>query len=554
MPDLVKRISLFLLFSYMGSFAYSQIGIGINPPDPSTILHVQDTAKGLLIPRMTAAQRINIQNPAEGLMVYQTDNPAGFWYYRSGQWINTFPSNGGGKGILILADSITNAEAQLKIANEVGPNTQEIRILRCSKLTTVDLSMLTNSLVEVDIEDNTVLQNLNLGNLKTVETDIYVNNCPQLTTLNFASLTSIGRAFTGSNGLNISITGMQSINFPVLKQVTGWIYIDKNPALTNLDMPQLLSQGAVLLMENPLLASVSFHALKKLISFFVDTAPSLTTVDFQSLETIGTFTLPANQLQTISFPALQAITQVLTITTPQLSTVFAPLLVSGKIQLTGGSLNAVNFNSLQTTTGINISATSGLLSSINFQSLQTALSGTTNAITISGIGTLSFPLLYKADAFTVSQVSSLSLPLLDTVNHTLDIHNSTSLASLTFPALKKTDGITISNCGITSLSFPVLIANNNPQFTGALYIALNPNLTSISWPNFQAINNNYANLNNNKLPSSQVNTILALFRATLTVFGSGTIYLRQTPAAPPTGQGITDKNYLIGVGVYVDSD
>ncbi|MEP7165299.1 MAG: hypothetical protein ABI741_11435 [Ferruginibacter sp.] len=538
----------------MSCLAYCQIGIGVNPPHPSAILQVQDTTKGLLIPRMTAAQRINIQDPAEGLMVYQTDSPAGFWYYRNEQWINTFPSNGGGKNTLILADSITNAEAQLKIANEVGPNTEEIRILRCSNLTTVDLSMLTKSVVLIDIEDNTVLQNVNLGNLKTIETDIYINNCPQLTTLTMSSLTSIGRAYTGANGLSMLKTGIQNINFPVLKQVTGWLDIEKNPALTNLDMPQLLSQGSVLLMENPLLASVSFQSVKKLNYFFVDTAPSLTAVDFQSLATIGSFTLPANQLQSISFPALQVITSVLTITAPQLSTLFAASLVSGKIQLTGGSLNAVNFNSLQTTTSINISATSGLLSSINFQSLQTALSGSTNAITISGIGTLSFPQLHKTDAFSVSQVSSLSLPVLDTVSYTLDIHNSTSLASLTFPALKKTNGIVISNCGITSLSFPSLIANNNPQFTGVLGITFNPNLTSISWPNFQAINNNYASLNNNKLPSSQVNAILALFRATLTVFGSGSLYLRQTPAAPPTGQGITDKNYLISQGIFVDSD
>ncbi|MEO6489977.1 MAG: hypothetical protein ABIO04_08575 [Ferruginibacter sp.] len=188
MRDLSTKFFIFLLFNGVCCLAYSQIGIGINPTDPSSIFQVQDTARGLLIPRMTAAQRTNIQNPAEGLMVYQTNVPAGFWYYRSGQWVNTFPSNGAGKNTLILADSITNAEAQVKIANEVGPNTQEIRIVRCSNLTTVDLSVLTNSVVQIYVDGNSVLQTLNLGNLKEIDEDIYVNNCPQLTTLNVSTL------------------------------------------------------------------------------------------------------------------------------------------------------------------------------------------------------------------------------------------------------------------------------------------------------------------------------------------------------------------------------
>ena len=550
MRSLIKRIFLFQLFICMGSLAYSQIGIGVNPPNPSAILHVQDTTRGLLIPRMTAAQRINIQNPAEGLMVYQTDNTAGFWYFRSGQWINTFPSNGG-KNTLILADSITDAEAQLKIANEAGPNTQEIRILRCSNLTTVDLSMLTNSVVLIDIEDNTVLQNINIDNLKAVEADIYINNCPQLAALNASSLSLIGQAYAGGNGFGITNTGMQNINLPVLKHLTGQLIIQNNPALTNMSLPQLEFNKSILITDNALLASTSFHALKAANSINLN-APLLAVTDFQSLKSVNVLTLISNQLQSVSFPVFQSC-QTLTLTCPQLSTLSAPSLVTGRLQLTGGTFSAVNLNSLQSTAGINITANGGGLSSINFPALETAnTANNSSVINISGIGTLSFPLLHEADAVSLSQVSSFSTPLLDTVKSTLDIHSSLSLSTLTFPALKKTGGISITNCGITSLSFPSLINNNNPQLNGTMYIAVNPNLTSISWPNFQAVNNNYSSLNNNKLPSSEVNAILAKFRAT--PLSSGTLSLKQTPAAPPTGQGITDKNYLISEGVYVDSD
>ncbi|MBT3755278.1 MAG: hypothetical protein HOG24_03245 [Candidatus Cloacimonetes bacterium] len=51
--------------------------------DPSAMLDVNSTSKGFLVPRMTAAQRGDISSPATGLLVYQTDGTAGY-YYNSG--------------------------------------------------------------------------------------------------------------------------------------------------------------------------------------------------------------------------------------------------------------------------------------------------------------------------------------------------------------------------------------------------------------------------------------------------------------------------------------
>ena len=580
MPGFSKSFILFLFFSVVGCVAYGQIGIGVNPPAPSAMLHVQDTAKGLLIPRMTAAQRINIQNPAEGLMVYQTDTPSGFWYYRSGQWVNTFPSNGG-RSTIVLSDTITNAEAQLKIANEVGPNTEEVRILRCSNLTTVDLSMLTNRLLEVYIDGNPVLQNVNMGNLTSIDGGIYVNNCPQLTVLDVHSLRSIGQTFSNTVGngsywgISVTNTGILDINFPVVKQVVGQINIQNNPSLTNLSMPQLLSGQSITISNCPLLANASFHALKNLAGFNMFNPAEMAAIDFSSLITIGGLTLKANQLSSVSLPALTTAGQI-DISAPQLgsasfpvlqaclnftvnaasplSTVFAPLLLNSKIQLTGGSLNAVNFNSLQTSTGISISATAGSGASLAFPALQTVLSGSSSAMNVSGIGTLSFPLLRKTDGLALSGISSLSVPLLDTAKYLLEIKNSPSLSTLLFPALKKCGGMTITNCGMTSVSFPAFITTYEYPVTGSLAINSNPNLTSISWPNLQVCN--YGYFENNKLPSSEVNALLAKFRTVTVPSGSGSpyLYLKQIPAAPPTGQGITDKNYLIGLCVYVYTD
>lgn len=55
-------------------------------PDSSAMLDVQSTTQGFLLPRMTKAQRDAIPNPAQGLMIFQTDNTDGFYYYNDSAW------------------------------------------------------------------------------------------------------------------------------------------------------------------------------------------------------------------------------------------------------------------------------------------------------------------------------------------------------------------------------------------------------------------------------------------------------------------------------------
>jgi hypothetical protein len=59
-----------------------QVGIGTLTPASSAMLDVTSTTKGLLAPRMTSLQRNAISSPAEGLLVYDTDVGA-FYYYHS---------------------------------------------------------------------------------------------------------------------------------------------------------------------------------------------------------------------------------------------------------------------------------------------------------------------------------------------------------------------------------------------------------------------------------------------------------------------------------------
>ncbi|HOK38607.1 MAG TPA: hypothetical protein PLC87_08065 [Bacteroidales bacterium] len=91
-----KLTILFVLLIFLGlNFLFSQNNVGISDPadnvtpHPSSILDIYSTSKGLLIPRMTSQQRVAIQSPADGLLVYDTDS-ACFIFYKSSvsQWIS----------------------------------------------------------------------------------------------------------------------------------------------------------------------------------------------------------------------------------------------------------------------------------------------------------------------------------------------------------------------------------------------------------------------------------------------------------------------------------
>lgn len=79
-----------LLFAFLALFAFTanaQVGIGTTTPNTSAQLDIESTNKGLLIPRMLDTERAGIASPATGLLVYQTNGDAGFWYYTGTQWI-----------------------------------------------------------------------------------------------------------------------------------------------------------------------------------------------------------------------------------------------------------------------------------------------------------------------------------------------------------------------------------------------------------------------------------------------------------------------------------
>ncbi len=75
----MKKKIVIITFSLIFLSGKAQTGIGTTTPNASAKLEVASTDKGLLLPRMSSAQRGAISSPANGLLVYQTDTPTGFY-------------------------------------------------------------------------------------------------------------------------------------------------------------------------------------------------------------------------------------------------------------------------------------------------------------------------------------------------------------------------------------------------------------------------------------------------------------------------------------------
>ncbi len=76
-------------------YSFAQVSIGITSPDASSILDLTSISKGLLAPRMTQAQKTAIASPATGLLIFQTDGTAGFYFYTGSSWIPLLANNTG---------------------------------------------------------------------------------------------------------------------------------------------------------------------------------------------------------------------------------------------------------------------------------------------------------------------------------------------------------------------------------------------------------------------------------------------------------------------------
>ncbi len=357
-----------------------------------------------------------------------------------------------GKTSLYLTGNITNAQAAAKIASELGPYTENIYITNTNQLTTVDLSALTTC-ANIQINNNSILNNVNLNNLIKVEDKIEISDNSELTTLSFPLLTYCSDFSINSDAVSI-------INIPLLNYINNFSFSGTNSS-------------------NP--------------------STSLTTLNFPSLQTIGSYfgVSVCNSLTSVNLPALTNLI--------------------GRISINSGSLANVDIHSLASFSEFSLNQTNLFSAgSINLSS-------------------------YNSTSST-SSATSINLASLTSISGDFYFTNG---GNLNMSSLSNCNVLYIYNISSNSLNFPALTSCSNIYIVG-------PNLTSLSFP----VLTTCANISASSSALS-INTINSLLHKMLTVSPSvakNIDFSGQTPLAPPTGQGIIDKQTLINAGNTVTTD
>ncbi|MBK7566888.1 MAG: tail fiber domain-containing protein [Bacteroidetes bacterium] len=143
-------------------------GIGTIDPNSSSLLDITSTTKGVLVPRMTKAQRDAIVSPATGLLIYQTNANPGFFYFNGSQW-----------------SAISTQDANRNLSNLTSPTTISVN-LQPNADNTIDLGSLAFSWKDMYVDG--------VGNLGTAKVGNYVGT-PQAGMIRYN-----GVLFQGYNG------------------------------------------------------------------------------------------------------------------------------------------------------------------------------------------------------------------------------------------------------------------------------------------------------------------------------------------------------------------
>lgn len=84
-----QLLPILVLLLTAGSVWAQGVGVNILNPDSSAILHLESNEKGLLLPNLTTPEMDGINNPAEGLVIYNTtDSLVEYWNGRC--WLKAY--------------------------------------------------------------------------------------------------------------------------------------------------------------------------------------------------------------------------------------------------------------------------------------------------------------------------------------------------------------------------------------------------------------------------------------------------------------------------------
>lgn len=126
---LMKYCYAFFLAFVLPLCAFAQVGINTTTPHPSSILDIAAENRGVLFPRIALTgsdDTTTVENPAEGLMIYNTTNAngitPGFYFWSGSDWSQVEVANGssgpgGGSGSWSVSGNTASATDFLGTTN-----------------------------------------------------------------------------------------------------------------------------------------------------------------------------------------------------------------------------------------------------------------------------------------------------------------------------------------------------------------------------------------------------------------------------------------------------
>jgi hypothetical protein len=168
-------------------------------------------------------------------------------------------------------------------------------------------------------------------------------------------------------------------------------------------------------------------------------------------------------------------------------------------------------------------------------------------LSVSTISSLNLSGLLRSDYIYVYNITNFT-GLSNLIScEELSINNMNNTSNLNFSSLVSAYQIGIGSISsLTSISLPALTSADYISMTG------NSSLTSISLPALTS--NNLIYLSFNALTTTNINSLLNKMLTVSPTVQKNIDLNNQTPPAPPTGQGLIDKQTLIDAGNSVETD
>lgn len=245
-------------------------------------------------------------------------------------------------------------------------------------------------------------------------------------------------------------------------------------------------------------------------------------------------------------------------------------LVVGQGTATAGKFSNINWGTGSYYLGIELNSGSGYVAMGTTQLLSVPYA--LYALNSGTSKTLGRPTVYITGNITNEQAAAQLTLELGTQTDNVYVVNTTGLTTINLSAISSLTNLIIKNnenlndVNLSGLSrtHQVLGISNNPMLPilslpayssnfGEFVITKNTVLKSISLPILK-ISDSFIDFSLNALPSSQINALLNKLLTVAPATGKYINLYGQTPAAPPTGQGIINKQALINAGNSVQTD